>query len=65
MVGVKYSQEFIKKENWYLQHSWNEQQEKEFRAWFIKNIKKDLKISNRKAELEYTWFNLTYGWTGK
>jgi len=65
LVKLKYSAEFVKKKEWYLKKSWNEETEKKFKDYFIAAARKDLKWSKRLANKEYLWFNLNYGWKQK
>ncbi len=64
-VRVKYSRNFSKQHKWYLKYSWSEEQEKEFKRYFIKEHFKKFKLSKRIAEKDWDWFNLCYGWTRK
>lgn len=61
----KFDEEFVKQENWYLLHEWTEQQEKDYRQWFIKECRDSLKMSKKTAELEAGYFLLMWGWKTK
>ena len=64
MVGLqpKEKEEFVKQEDWFLKKEFNKKQCEQFKYFFIKEIKKDLKLNSKQAENEYHWFNLGYGW---
>lgn len=58
-----FDQEFTEKhEDWYNQKSWTEEQSLDFKEWFLKEGKKDLKFNKTMLEKEYNWFNLKWGW---
>lgn len=65
LVGQKYSSNFTKKKNWYTRFSWNEEQENEFREFFIVTAKRMLGLTKRAAEREFAWWNLDFGWKRK
>jgi hypothetical protein len=65
MVGAKYSKEFYNQHEWYLKYSFDDEQLEKFKIFFIESAKKDLKLSNRRAESEFNWFNLCFGWKQK
>jgi hypothetical protein len=47
---------------WYNYFSYvSAEHEKDFEEYFIKFVKKHLKHSQKKAEMEYAWFNLMNG----
>jgi len=62
IVGLKYTEDFVKQKEWYKKHSWNIKQEQEFKNFFIKEYIKFFKSNKNTAELEFEWFNLGYGW---
>lgn len=61
-VGEKYSAEFTKQDRWYTLHTWNTKQERMYRTWFVKHIMKDLTVSKKRAEHQYSYFMLMWGW---
>ncbi len=63
-VGFDSFDEQFTKENqdWYNQKAWSESQSNEFKKWFISEGQKDLKLTKRAMEKEYSWFNLKWGW---
>lgn len=65
VVGERFSWEFCLRDEWYLTCEWTKNKEEQFRKWFMAEIKKDLDVSKRKAENEYAYFNLTWGWKNK
>ncbi len=66
MVGFgSFDQKFVDKypNNWYQRKTWkNKEQETEWKSYFIKEARNDLKISKKSAEKEYSYFNLMWGW---
>lgn len=63
-VGFTSFDEQFTKENqdWYDKKEWSENQNNEFKQWFISNGMKDLKFSKKAIEKEYSWFILKWGW---
>ena len=61
----KFELEFTKQKDWFQKKTWTEAQQNEFRDWFVAQARKDLKMSKRYAESEFSWFNLMYGWSVK
>jgi len=59
-VGLVYSPEFTKQDEWYRQHTWTQEEETDFKKWLVQYIKKN-KL-NIRAELEAGIFLLDYGW---
>jgi len=58
----KWDKEFSEKPDWYLQKTWSSEQSKEFKKWFLTEIKKDLKFKKERAEKEWAYFDLMWGW---
>lgn len=58
----KYDPEFTKQENWYTLKTWSNDQEEDFKKWFIKEYKKGFRATNQEAEKNWSWFNLMWGW---
>jgi len=49
------------KTDWFLRYTMNEEQHAEWKKWFIVEIKKVLKCSNKIAQKEFMWFDLSWG----
>lgn len=47
--------------NWYTYYTMSEEQEKEFEAFAVDVLKKELRLNQVRAESEYSWFSLMYG----
>ena len=66
LVGFdKFELKFTEQKDWFTKKTWTEAQQEEFRVWFIAQARKDLKMTKRYAESEFSWFNLMYGWNTK
>ena len=62
-VGLpKWDKEFTKQDGWYAKKTWTEKRESDYKKWFLKEIKKDLKVNKVTAEREWNWFSLMWGW---
>ena len=48
--------------DWYSQRTWTREQAQTFKKWFLKEIKKDLKLNDHQAQKEWGWFFLMWGW---
>lgn len=64
-VGAKYDYEACKKEDWFRSHKWTREQEMDFKAWLVGEIRKDFKMARKRAILEAEWFILDFGWVKK
>jgi hypothetical protein len=63
MVGFDgWDREFTKQPDWFTQKSWPEKDIKNYKSWFLKEIKKDLKLNKQLAEKEWSYFFLMWGW---
>jgi hypothetical protein len=63
-VGLaSWDRELTKKQNWYMEHSWTEEQIDEYKKWFVRTAIKDLKLNKQLALKEWSWFFLMWGWT--
>lgn len=52
----------IEDKPWYNYFTYiSEEHEKDFEEYFIKFVKKHLKMTQKGAEMEYAWFNLSFG----
>jgi len=63
-IGVEYSDEFVIKEDWYMENEWSAETELDFRDWMIKDIR-SLGITKKTAMIETDMFLLNYGWKTK
>lgn len=63
----KFDSEFVNlhESNWFQLRAWSNDAEKKFKSWLIQEMRKDLKISKKRAESESNWFLLSYGWKNK
>ena len=71
-VGTNLSEIDISHPNWFLEHSWDREEEKDFEKWledYFKNNKKAFKsfykipINNKHYRKDAVgWFLLNYGW---
>ena len=61
-VGLKYTQEFTKQEDWYMLHSWDAAAIAKYKAWFVAQAQKHFKWTKIKAEKEWSYFFLMWGW---
>lgn len=63
--GVNYDyvveNQFIEGEDWYMHYTWDTAEERDFRTWAVKEIRKHFKCTKEKAEKEYDMFNLMWG----
>lgn len=75
MVGADVKKIDFAKENWFLEYSWTEDQQEDFKNWIIEFFTRDKKrlkgfaafpslAGRNKKELEKTanWFIFDYGW---
>lgn len=61
-VGLEYTEDYCKKQEWYLTKSWTVGEQNDFKEWGKKLLKKELKMSNHGSEKEMGWFLLSCGW---
>lgn len=62
-VGFKkFNRRFTNKNDWYLLRTWTAAQEKEFKEWFVKEVRKQFGFSKKIAEKEANWFVFDVGW---
>ena len=62
VVGIKYKKSSCKKPNWYLKHTWTQEQSDIYGKWFIDEYCKTFKSSLKTAKTEWMWFFMNYGW---
>ena len=62
-VGLKFTKDFTKQEEWYKKYSWDKNQEDNFKKYFIKAYIKYFKTNKKSAEKDWLLWNLCYGWT--
>lgn len=48
-------------DEWYTEYTMTEEQNKEWRDWGKRFIKKQLRTTLKAAEVEMAWFDLSYG----
>lgn len=63
MVGRNYSPSIVGKPEWFLSSNWTAAQEARFKAYFVRNARKDLSWDKVFAARQADWFVLSYGWT--
>ena len=62
-VGRKYPDKaFTKNDNWYMMEEWTNAESKDFRQWLIAKLRKDLRLTKKRAETEAAFFDLQWGW---
>jgi hypothetical protein len=70
-VGADYDTMDFKKQDWYMDYSWTEAEETEYRAWMLdvlkhnKMVRKGFGItitSSAYLKKEIMWWMLMYGW---
>jgi len=75
-VNVKYEDIDFKKDNWYWEYEWTQEQEQDFIEWLSNEIKTNNKIRKDMSSLSYrpskkrsntfaTHFNMMFGWKTK
>lgn len=58
---VKYEQLLERKDDWYNQYTWSEEQNKEWRQWGEDFLYKKYKRTKKGAQSEMAMFDLNYG----
>ena len=61
-VGLKYTEEFTKQTDWYMLHSWDAATVAKYKTWFVAQAMKHFKWTKTKAEKEWGYFFLMWGW---
>lgn len=62
-VGFKgFDPEFAKQEDWFSLKTWSQEDRENFKSWFIDKAKETLQWSKKTAELEFSYFDLMWGW---
>ncbi len=46
---------------WYTYYTMTQDQNDEFRKWFIQKSRKVFKVTKKKAQADHSWFSLSYG----
>ena len=65
-VGEKYpNKKLTDQPDWYRKRSWTEKEEKDFKVWMEKYLKKHFKWTKRMIDNEVGMFILNWGWTTK
>lgn len=62
-VGLEYTEEYCKDNDWFIRQSWTEVEQNDFKQWLVKKIKRPLQLTQFGAEREAAMFLLNYGWT--
>lgn len=62
MVGLEYNPHIVKKEGWYLEHSWTAEQQEDFKAWLSRYLKRRLKFTKEYCDRQAAWHILHVGW---
>jgi hypothetical protein len=57
-----FDEEFAKQDNWYLLREWTNEQQSEYKDWFISECSKKLRMRKSQAEREFGFFLLSWGW---
>lgn len=62
-VGYEYvlANPQIEGQDWFSYYTWDTAQERDFREWAIKEIRRSLKCSKEEAKKEYDFFYLMWG----
>ena len=58
---VKYEDIVGRKDQWYYEWTMTEEQNKQWREWGVKFIKRHLKVLQQQAETEMAMFDMNYG----
>jgi hypothetical protein len=61
-VGLKYTEKFTKQHDWYLLHAWDDATIAKYKTWFITQARKHFKWTKARAEREWGYFFLMWGW---
>jgi hypothetical protein len=46
---------------WFSNNTISPEKAEEWKQWFLTEARKNFKLTKKKAEREFIWFNLTYG----
>ncbi|MGH7972909.1 MAG: hypothetical protein ACREIC_29695 [Limisphaerales bacterium] len=61
-VGQIYTPEFTRQDDWFLKHTWTEEQEHAYQEWFVRTAMKDLHLPKRLAVSKSIRMLGGYGW---
>lgn len=61
----KFDREFTNQEDWFTKREWTEEEEREYKQWFVNECKTKLRMNKKAAELEAGYFLLQFGWKTK
>lgn len=62
-VGRRSSENFLRKDRWYMTCSWTQGMEKSFSDWMVELLRRRHRWTKRMAQKEVSWFLLNYSWT--
>jgi len=63
-VGEKYPNKgFTDQQDWYEKRSWTEEDRRNFRKWMVSYLRKKMRWSKKKCEINVAMFLLQWGWT--
>jgi hypothetical protein len=62
-VGQVYTPEFIRDEDWFLKHSWTEEQEHAYQEWFVRTAMEELHLPKHLAVSKSVRMLGLCGWT--
>lgn len=48
-------------QSWFSNNTISHEKAEEWKQWFITETRKNFNLTKRKAEKEFSWFNLSYG----
>ena len=54
IVGAEFSEDKLKEDQWYTEHSWYKEQREEFKQWLM--------AEHGCTENQWNWFDLMWGW---
>ena len=61
-VGRTLDENFIRKDRWWCESRWTEEEENGFRDWMVKLLRKKKKWTKKMSEGEVSWFLFSYSW---
>lgn len=65
-VGMEYPDEaFTSHPDWYQLKQWTKEESKDFRTWLEAKVRKELRLTKKRAATEAAFFDLMYGWKEK
>lgn len=61
----KFDREFTNQSEWYTKREWTEEEEREYREWFVNECRSKLRMNKKAANTEAGYFLLQFGWKTK